>query len=69
MADRIKGLVGVLAPEAICDGCIAERLGLSSPHQASHRARELAGEKGYERSKSRCAICDETKTVTRRTVR
>jgi hypothetical protein len=69
VADKIKGLIAILAPEAICDGCIAERLGLGSAHQASHRTRELAGDGGFERRKDVCAICSETCVVTRRNVR
>jgi ribosomal protein L37E len=69
VADRIKGLISVLAPEALCDGCIAERLGLGAPHQASHGARELAGEHGFERRKAACAICGEVTIVTRRKMR
>jgi hypothetical protein len=69
VADKIKGLIAVLAPEPICDDCIVERLGLSAPHQASQRTRELAGEGGFERRKDRCALCDEDKIVTRRNPR
>lgn len=69
MADKIKGLIAVLAPEPICDECIVERLGLSALHQASHRAREFAGTDGIERTKDHCAFCSEARTVTRRTLR
>ena len=69
MSDKIKGLVSVLAPEPICDGCIVEKLGLAAQHQASHRTRALAGEGGFERADGRCAICGEDKIVTRRNCR
>ena len=69
VADKVKGLIAVLAPEAVCDACIAERLALGSEHQATHRARELAGGGGFERRTGACALCGETRAVTRKQVR
>lgn len=69
MADKVKELIAVLAPTPICDECVVEKLGLATLHQASHRARELAGTDGFERAKEHCAFCGEVKTVTRRTIR
>lgn len=69
MADKVKGLIAVLAPAPICDECIVEKLGLAALHQASHRARELAGSDGFERAKDHCAFCGEARMVTRRAVR
>ena len=69
MADKVKGLIAVLAPAPICDECIVEKLDLAALHQASHRARELVGKDGFERAKDHCAFCGEVRTVTRRTVR
>jgi hypothetical protein len=66
VADKVKGLISVLAPEAVCDPCIAERLGLGSEHQATHRSRELAGDGGFERRNGTCALCGETRAVTRK---
>jgi hypothetical protein len=59
-------LIGRLAPAAICDECIVERLALTALHQASQRTRELAGTRGYERSDEDCALCGEAKQVIRR---
>lgn len=69
MADKVKGLISVLAPEAVCDPCIAERLGLGSEHKATHRTRELAGTSGFERYNGVCALCGETRIVTRKNAR
>ncbi len=69
LADKVKGLIAVLAPEAVCDPCIAERLGIASAHQVSHRTRELAGEGGFERLNHACALCGETLSVTRKKTR
>ena len=65
----MKALSSVLAPEAVCDPCVAERLGLQSEHQATHRTRELAGEGGFERHNGRCGLCGEARAVTRRNPR
>lgn len=64
--DQVRKLIERLAPEAICDDCIAERLGLSVRQHANHAARELAGSDGFERGKDDCAICGENKLVTHR---
>lgn len=69
MADKVKALIAVLAPQAACDPCIAEKLGIASDHQVTHRTRALAGESGFERVSRACALCGETRTVTRRIVR
>src|SRR3546814_18587683 len=65
--DRVEALIGRLAPAAICDECIVDKLGLKALHQASHRTRELAGTTGYESSRDECAICGEPKTIIRPT--
>jgi hypothetical protein len=65
VTDRVEALIGRLAPAAICDECIVERLSLTALHQASHRTRELAGMRGYERRDDYCAICGEAKPVIR----
>lgn len=65
MGDRVRGLIVALAPEGVCDDCIAERFELASPDEASRLIHELAGESGFERLKLACAICAVTKTVTR----
>lgn len=63
--DRVRSLVERLAPAAICDECIAERLELSGRQQASGRTRELAGTFGFERQIGECALCGDTKKVIR----
>ncbi|PZU10733.1 MAG: hypothetical protein DI605_03565 [Sphingomonas sp.] len=66
--DRVEALIHRLAPAAICDDCIVERLGLAALHQASLRTRELAGTRAYERSEEPCSLCGEPKSVIRRQV-
>ena len=64
--DRVEALIHRLAPAAICDDRIVERLGLNAVHQASLRTRELAGMRAYERSEEPCSLCGEPKSVIRR---
>lgn len=64
--DDVARLVTRLAPEPVCDDCIADRLGLSVRQHANHKTRELAGSNGYERKKNTCTLCGTTKLVIRR---
>jgi Cys-tRNA synthase (O-phospho-L-seryl-tRNA:Cys-tRNA synthase) len=64
--DKVRRLVEWLAPEPICDDCIAGKLGTVDREQADQASRELAGASGFERGRAPCAICRETKSVIRR---
>jgi hypothetical protein len=61
--DRVRAFVARLAPEAVCDDCIAERLELTVRQHANHKTRELAGSDGFVRTKGPCSLCGETKLV------
>ena len=61
----VERLVLRLAPQAVCDDCIAERLGFSVRQHANHKTRELAGSNGFVRSKDACSLCGATKLVIR----
>jgi hypothetical protein len=65
--EQVAAFVGRLSPQAVCDDCIAERLGLSVRQHANHKTRELAGSGGYERGKGPCSLCGADKLVIRRT--
>lgn len=67
--DEVRKLIERLAPEPICDDCIAEKLGLSVRQHANHKTRALAGSGGLERGKDVCAICGATKLVIRKRAR
>ena len=67
--DEVTRLVERLAPEPICDDCIAEKLGLSVRQQANHKTREIAGMNGFERRKDLCSICSGEKLVVRKTIK
>jgi hypothetical protein len=61
--DRVRSLVERLAPAAICDDCISERLQLTLRQHANHKTRELAGTAGFKRSVGECSMCSLTKKV------
>lgn len=63
---RVRGLIERLAPEPVCDACVAEKLGLGWTSQANIAARELAGIDGFERRSDVCALCGGERAVTRR---
>ena len=66
MDDAVRAFVTRLSPNPVCDGCIAERLGLSSPQRTNRETRELAGRDGFERHRDICSLCYAEKIVTRR---
>jgi hypothetical protein len=63
--DQVSSLIKRLAPSAICDDCITERLGLTVRQHANHKTRELAGLEGFERALGDCALCGTKKKVIR----
>lgn len=65
--DQVRKLIERLSPAAVCDDCIADRLGLSVRQHANHKTRELAGAQGFERLQDACALCGATKMVIRKT--
>ena len=64
--DDVRAFISRLAPDAVCDDCIAERLGLSVRQHANHKSRELAGSGRFERRRGACSLCAKDKLVTRR---
>ncbi len=63
--DQVKSLIERLAPEPVCDDCIAERLSLTARQQVNHKSREIAGMAGFESQNGECALCGATKKVVR----
>jgi hypothetical protein len=64
--DDVRSFIARLAPEAVCDDCIAERLELSVRQHANHKTRELAGSGGFERRKGMYGLCRSEKLVIRK---
>ena len=67
--EKVRGLIEHLAPHAVCDDCITERLNLSVRQHANHKTRELAGEPSFERGLDLCSLCQAHKKVIRYTGR
>lgn len=63
--DDVRRLIARLSPDAICDDCIADRLGLSVRQHANHKTRELAGTLGFVRARDVCSLCGAHKLVIR----
>lgn len=61
--DEVARFVARLAPEPVCDPCIAQKLSLDDVALASH---ELAGSHGFQRFKGVCSLCDQSGMVIRR---
>ena len=66
--EDVTRLVTRLAPDPVCDDCLADRLGLSVRQHANHKTREIAGTNGFERRKHVCSICGAEKLVIRKVV-
>ena len=66
MNDDVRKLIERLAPNPVCDTCVADRLGLADHQEASIAANELAGSSQFERRPDTCALCAATKLTTRR---
>ena len=66
VTDQVRAFVARLAPDPVCDGCIAERLDLAAPQRANQEARRLVGSDGFERRRDICSLCYDEKLVTRR---
>jgi len=64
--EQVRAFVERLRPDAVCDDCIADRLGLSVRQHANHKTRELAGSSGFHRQVDTCTLCGSRKKVIRR---
>ncbi len=65
IAGQIERLIMRLDGAAVCDGCVTDRLNLSVPAQANVVTRALGGTRGFERQRDACALCGNSRTVTR----
>lgn len=64
--EHVRSLIIRLAPEAVCDDCVTERLGLTVRQHANHKTRELAGSGRFLRAKGLCSLCGAEKMVIRK---
>lgn len=63
--DDVEKLIIRLAPEPICDDCVADTLKLPDRDRAPRTTRELAGSNGFVRSRQTCAMCGMERVVIR----
>ncbi|WP_034161487.1 hypothetical protein [Sphingomonas sp. ERG5] len=66
MINDILKLIERLAPDPVCDDCIAERLQLADLQKVRIATNALAGTSRFERCSDTCALCDHKKLATRR---
>ncbi len=62
----VRRLVERLAPEPVCDVCVADRLSLQLTDDLRATLGELAVERGFDRERDRCSLCGEERPVIRR---
>ena len=63
--DDVKDFIVRKSPKAVCDDCITANLRLSVRQHATHKTRELAKLRGFDRCKDTCSICGTRKKVIR----
>lgn len=66
MIDPIRKLIERLAPNPVCDDCIADRLSLADRQEVGLAANELAATRQFERRRNVCTLCETEKLTTRR---
>ena len=63
--ERVKSLLAKIAPNAVCDDCMARDLAITPRQHANHKTRELARLPAFERKQGTCAMCKGHKKVIR----
>lgn len=56
--ESVRKLIVRIAPDAMCDDCIAIALKISPRQHANHKTRELASVPGFVRAKGVCLGCE-----------
>jgi hypothetical protein len=64
MTDKIAKFIERLAPDPVCDDCVAERLELPE-EDAGRAALELAATNAFERRRGACTLCGRAMLTTR----
>lgn len=63
--ERVKALLTRVAPNAVCDDCIAREIGITPRQHANHKTRELERSREFDRGVGQCSMCKHTKKVIR----
>lgn len=61
--ENVEILLARIVPQAICDDCVTEELGLSIRQHANHKTRALAKLPNFDRRKAACSLCGNVKLV------
>jgi hypothetical protein len=69
VAERVNDYITCRRPNAVCDPCIAEALGLGQQAHASQITAALGTSSDFIRETARCSICGAIKKVIRRAKR
>ena len=64
--DRVKDFLVAIAPDAVCDDCIADELELTVTQHANQKTRELERTRAFDRRVQPCIIC---KSTTKKAIR
>ena len=64
--EDVRSLIENISRNAICDDCIANRLGLTVRQHANHKTRELSNGPAFDRRRDSCSVCGFVKLVIRR---
>ena len=65
IAERVNKFITDHMPDAFCDDCIAEELGLSRRQQAHRVTSALATTADFRREVDSCSLCGKEKKVIR----
>jgi hypothetical protein len=66
MFETVRQLVERLAPAPVCDSCVAERLTLDLTDDLRANLGQLAVERGFDRERDHCGLCDQQRAVIRK---
>jgi hypothetical protein len=61
----VERLIREVAPNALCNDCIADELGLSVRQQAYDKTKELGRHVAFDQGMHTCVRCGDVKLVTR----
>jgi hypothetical protein len=64
--DDVANLIIRISPDAVCDDCIKDKLGLTVRQHANRKTNILAKVSGFDRRKDVCSVCGGAKKVIRK---
>lgn len=67
VAQRVNGYITAQRPQALCDQCIAQAVGLAHQAHATQITATLGTTNDFARDNGNCAVCGNERKVIRRT--